>query len=186
MLKRYLILIILILIRNPETRAKFCKKIRLFYEQGEKCSFTSFNFGVEPHLIKIGQNVRLAAGVRFLNHDTIGTLIKNKNKLPYKIRRVGTIIIGDNVFIGADSKILYDVKIGNNVIVAAGSIVTKDIPDDSVAAGIPAKVVGKFDEYEEKLLNTTKEYPWTGKKLSIYDKNLIKQQQEYFWDKKEI
>ena len=89
-------------------------------------------------------------------------------------------------YVGADCKILYDVKIGSNVIIAAGSIVTKDISDNSVAAGIPAKVVGKFDEYEKKLLNTTKEYPWIGKKLSIYDKNLIKQQQEYFWNKKDI
>lgn len=184
MLKRYLILFILILIRNPETRAKFCKKIGLFYKQGDDCSFTTFNFGVEPHLISIGNNVRISAGVRLLNHDTIGSVITNKNKLSYRIRRVGKIVIGNNVFVGADSKILYDVKIGNNVIVAAGSIVTKDIPDNSVAAGIPAKVVGKFDEYERKLLNKTKEYPWTGKNLSIYDKNLINEQQEYFWNKK--
>ena len=184
MLKRYLILLILILIRNPEKRAKFCKKIGLFYKQGDNCSFTSFNFGVEPHLISIGDNVSLAAGVRFLNHDIVGTVIKNKNKLPFKIRRVGTILIGNNVFIGADSKILYDVQIGNNVIIAAGSIVTKDIPDNSVTAGIPAKIVGSFDEYEKKLLNIVKEYPWYDENLSIYDSNLKEMQKKYFWSEK--
>lgn len=183
MLKRYLILIILILIRNPETRAKFCKKIGLFYEQGEKCSFTSFNFGVEPHLIKIGHNVHLAAGVRFLNHDIVGTLIKNKNNLPFKIRRLGTIVIGNNVFVGADAKILYNVNIGSNVIIAAGSIVTKNIPDNSIAAGIPARVVGSFDEYEKKILEIVQEYPWYKKDFSLYDKKFIEQQKEYFWKK---
>lgn len=101
-------------------------------------------------MIKIGHNVHLAAGVRFLNHDIVGTLIKNKNKLSFKIRRLGTIVIGNNVFVGADAKILYNVNIGSNVIIAAGSIVTKNIPDNSIVAGIPARVVGSFDEYEKK------------------------------------
>ncbi|WP_289860646.1 hypothetical protein [uncultured Muribaculum sp.] len=55
--------------------------------------------------------------------------------------------------IGAGSRILPDVRIGSNVIIAAGSIVTKDIPDNSVAAGIPAKVIGDFDTLVEKRKN---------------------------------
>lgn len=49
--------------------------------------------------------------------------------------------------------ILYDVKIGNNVIVAAGSIVTKDVPDNSVVAGIPARIIESFDDYLAKRIN---------------------------------
>ena len=60
--------------------------------------------------------------------------------------KIGCIDIGDNVFIGANSTILYDVKIGSNVIIGAGSLVNKDIPDNSVAVGIPAKIVGTFDD----------------------------------------
>lgn len=66
--------------------------------------------------------------------------------------RQGNIIIGDNVFIGANSTVLYDVKIGNNVIIGAGSLVNKDIPDGVVAAGVPCKVIGKFEDYQQKLL----------------------------------
>lgn len=54
------------------------------------------------------------------------------------------------MFIGYNSVILCNVRIGNDVIVAAGSIVTKDIPDVSVVAGNPARIIGKTSEYIEK------------------------------------
>lgn len=53
----------------------------------------------------------------------------------------GPIIIGENVWVGADSRILKGVTIGNNSIVAACSVVTKDIPENCIAAGNPAKIV---------------------------------------------
>lgn len=61
----------------------------------------------------------------------------------------GPISIGDNIFVGANSTILYDVNIGNNVIIGAGSLVNKDIPDGSVTAGVPCKVVGRFEDYKK-------------------------------------
>lgn len=67
--------------------------------------------------------------------------------------KLGCIDIGSNVFIGANSTVLYDVKIGNNVIVAAGSVVTKDIPDNSVCGGVPARVIGSFDGYVERRIS---------------------------------
>lgn len=60
------------------------------------------------------------------------------------------IYVGDNVMIGARSIIMPNVRIGNNVVVAAGAIVTKDIPDNSVAGGVPAKVIGSFDDLVDK------------------------------------
>ena len=99
----------------------------------------------------------------------------------YHIRRVGKIAIGNNVLIGSNSMIMYDVTIGNNVIIAAGSCVTKDIPDNTIVAGVPAKVIGSFEAYEKKFIEITKNYPWLGKGYSIYDKNLAKQQKGYFW-----
>ena len=60
----------------------------------------------------------------------------------------GKIKIGNNVFIGMRSIILPGVTIGDNVIVGAGSIVTKDIPSNSVVAGVPARVIKSFEEYE--------------------------------------
>ena len=57
------------------------------------------------------------------------------------------VVIGNNVYIGQKAMILRGVTIGDNVIIGAGAIVTKDIPSDSVVAGIPARVVCTLDEY---------------------------------------
>ena len=56
----------------------------------------------------------------------------------------------NNVFIGCNSIIMGGVRIGNNVVIGAGSVVTKDIPDNSVVVGNPAKVIKTFDEFIEK------------------------------------
>ncbi len=99
-----------------------------------------------PHcwLIKIGNNVTLATGVYILAHDA-----STKNFLGYT--KIGNVIIGDNVFVGAYSIILPNVVIGNNVIIGSGSIVTKNIPDNVVVAGNPAKVISTIDEYKNKM-----------------------------------
>lgn len=181
MFKRYLQLLKLILLRNGSKRAEYCKKIGYFHAQGECCYFQNFNFGVEPHLISFGNNVKVASGVRFLNHDIFGDVIFYKNKMNYHIRRVGKIVVGNNVLIGSNSMIMYDVTIGNNVIIAAGSCVTKDVPDNTAVGGVPARPIGTFEAYETKFIEKTKDYPWLGKGYSIYDKDLVKQQEKYFW-----
>lgn len=56
--------------------------------------------------------------------------------------RAGSPIIGDNVFIGAGAKIIGRVKIGKNVAIGANAVVTKDVPDGCVIAGIPARIIG--------------------------------------------
>ena len=56
------------------------------------------------------------------------------------------------------TRIRYDTKIGSIVIIGTGSVVTKDIPDNSVAAGVPARVIGSFDDYVQKMLQREK-YP---------------------------
>lgn len=66
--------------------------------------------------------------------------------------RFGDITIGDNVFIGSNSTILYDVHIGSNVIIGAGSLINKDIPSGTVAAGVPCKVIGRFEDYQMRLV----------------------------------
>ena len=63
------------------------------------------------------------------------------------------ITIGDNIFTGNNVLLLPGVKIGNNVVIGASAIVTKSIPDNSLAVGCPAKVIKSIDQFLEKLKN---------------------------------
>lgn len=103
-------------------------------------------FSTEPWLITIGNNVYITAGCQFITHDG-GTLILRKEVPDLEI--TAPIVVGNDVYIGLNCTILPGVTIGNRVIIGAGSIVTKDIPDNSVAAGIPARVVKSVDDYLE-------------------------------------
>lgn len=105
-------------------------------------------------LIKIGDNVTLAPRVHVLAHDA-STCIH----LGYA--RIGNVVIGDNVFVGAESVILPNVTIGDNSIIGANSTVSRDIPANVVAVGSPAKVICTLDEYinkNRKLLETNPVY----------------------------
>ena len=95
------------------------------------------------HHITIGDDVTLSRGVRVLAHDA-----STKRHLSYT--RIGKVDIGDRTFIGAGSIILPGVRIGRDVIVGAGSVVTRDIPDRSVAHGNPARVSGTLDDFLER------------------------------------
>ncbi len=139
--------------RGGYNRANYLKKKNYFKKQGEHVYLQPWNFGTEPQLISFGDNVHVASGVTFVNHDITNKMFSYMdNNLEYTTRR-GEIIIGNNVFIGTNSTILYDVTIGDNVIVGAGSLVSKYVPSGSVVAGVPAKVIGSFDDYRTKLLN---------------------------------
>ncbi len=103
-------------------------------------------FSTEPWLITIGSNVYITAGCQFITHDG-GTLIL-RSEVP-DLELTAPITVGNNVYFGVNTTILPGVNIGNRVIIGAGSIVTKDIPDNSVAAGVPARVIKTVDEYLE-------------------------------------
>lgn len=94
-------------------------------------------------LISIGENSSLTNGVTILAHDA-----STRNLSKYT--KVGRVLIGKDTFIGAKSIVLPGVKIGDNVIIGAGSVVTKDIPSGSVAAGNPAVVIGCTSQYLKK------------------------------------
>lgn len=106
------------------------------------------SWGTEPWLITLGNNVHITGGCKFINHDG-GTLIF-RDKIP-DLEITKPIIVGSNVYIGEDSMILPGVHIGNNVVIGARSVVTKDIPDNSVAAGVPCRVIKSNEEYLEKI-----------------------------------
>lgn len=105
-------------------------------------------FGTEPWAITIGSHVHITDGVRFVNHDG-GTLIFRHLVPDLEITK--KISVGDYVYIGIQSIIMPGVNIGNNCVIGAGAVVTHDIPDNSVAVGVPARVVKTADEYFEKV-----------------------------------
>ena len=124
---------------------------------GENNRFLSCNFGSEPWLITIGSHVCISGNVTFLTHD--GSTWCFREQEGYKhIIKFGAITIKDNCFIGHSSIIMPGVTIGENSIVGAGAVVTKDVPSNSVVAGVPAKVLCTSDEYAEKLLKNTPDY----------------------------
>ena len=53
----------------------------------------------------------------------------------------GPVVIGNNVWLGEKSSIMPGVKIGNGVVVAANAVVTHDVPDNCIVAGVPAKII---------------------------------------------
>ena len=105
-------------------------------------------FSTEPWLITIGNNVHVTSGCMFVTHDG-GTLILRK-EVP-DLEWTAPITVGNDVYIGFRTMIMPGVNIGSRVIIGAGSIVTKDIPDNSVAAGVPARVIKTVDEYLEQM-----------------------------------
>ncbi|HFJ8812286.1 acyltransferase [Enterococcus faecium] len=134
---------------------------------GEKCEiYENVSFGSEPYLIKLGKQVRITSGVRFITHDGGMWVIRNLGLRP-DADKMGTIEIGDNVMIGQNAIIMQNVKIGSNVVIGAGSVVSKDIPDNTVAAGVPAKVICTVQEYYNKnksRIYDTKQLSYAAKK----------------------
>lgn len=87
----------------------------------------------------IGQHVNLAQGV------VVTALNHNFEDVSKRIDKQGVstkpVVVGDDVWIGANSVILPGVTIGNHCVVAAGAVVTKDVPDNTLVGGVPAKIL---------------------------------------------
>jgi acetyltransferase-like isoleucine patch superfamily enzyme len=120
---------------------------------GNGCRIYTTQFGSEPFLVTIGNRVTVTSGVCFITHGGATWLIRDTNGRRYTY---GRIQIGDDVFIGLNTIIMPSVKIGDRVIVAAGSVVTKSIPSNVIVGGVPAKIIGRFDDYEKKAFETLK------------------------------
>lgn len=129
------------------------KKIFLNYffrsqgiELGKNVRIYSNIFSDEGFLISIGDNTTISSDVKLITHDaSIGKVFPNKTDL------FGKIVIGNNCFIGANTIILSGVKIPNNTIIAAGTVLTKSIiKEQEVWGGNPAKKISSFEVMNKK------------------------------------
>jgi acetyltransferase-like isoleucine patch superfamily enzyme len=116
---------------------------------GDNCRVYTTSFGSEPWMISIGNKVTVTSGVVLLTHDGSTWLMNDEKGRRYLYRRVE---IGNNVFIGVNSIIMPGVKIDDNVIVAAGSVVTKSVPSGVIIGGNPAKIIGNYDQYRKEVI----------------------------------
>lgn len=134
---------------NSDKRNKYIKKHKIFHDMGENVFFQPRFIPSDPKLIKFHNNIVITSNVTFVTHDVfhMGLNRLGKGDFPYQS---GCIEIMDNVFIGCNSTILQNVRIGPNAVVAAGSVVTKDVPEGVVVAGVPAKVIGTFEDFLKK------------------------------------
>ena len=119
---------------------------------GENCRILAVPevaFDSEPFLVKLGNHVTVASRVQFITHD--GGVWVFREEFP-EIDVFGPIVVGNNVFLGYGVTILPGVTIGDNVVVGACSVVTRDIPSNCVAAGVPARRISSLDDYKDRCL----------------------------------
>lgn len=140
----------LILCRDGYARAEYIKKKGLFGAMGEHCYFHPWWMPGDPKYIFMGNNVKVASDVMFINHDIANGMLKcldGQQKYQYFLE---PIRIGDNVLIGSGTIILPGKRIGSNVVIGAGTVVSKDIPDYVVVAGNPVRIIGTFEDFQRK------------------------------------
>lgn len=130
------------------SRLRYAEIVGVNFVKGKLHLYGNVDWSTEPWIITLGDNVHITDGVKFLTHDG-GTLIFRHIIPDLEITK--PIVIGNNVYIGNNVLLLPGVHVGNNVVIGAGAVVTKDIPDNSVAAGIPARVIESADDYLNKI-----------------------------------
>lgn len=141
----------------------FIKKLRTFeyYTNNKKSLYGKLRFLIYKHYFNIIRRNKgiyiypnvFGPGLHIVHYgyiwvDNSSIIGKNCTILPRVLlgkKQPGiptpNIIIGDDCYIGTGTTILGPIKIGNNVTIAAGSVVTKDVPDNAIVAGIPAKII---------------------------------------------
>lgn len=158
------------LTRGGRRRADYARKNNIYAHVGKDVSIQPRVIPVYSELISFHDNVAIARNVDFCTHDIMHTVFNRMGQgrmaggeadvgdrksvtglgdiTQHRFsERIGCIEILDNVFVGSNSVILYNTRIGPNVVIASGSVIVKDCEPNSVYAGVPARKVGNLDEF---------------------------------------
>lgn len=137
--------------------AQYWKSQGRLHSIGEKCALNPGINITDPEYVRIGNNCTLS-NCTLLGHDASVAVLNEAHGT--KLDAVGYIDIRDNCFIGIGAIVMPNTTIGPDAIVAAGSVVTKDVPPGSVVAGVPARVICTTAELIERLQKRSDSYPW--------------------------
>jgi acetyltransferase-like isoleucine patch superfamily enzyme len=128
-----------------------------FYSLGENVSITFGCNVTDPAYVRIGSNVGLSS-CTILGHDASIRILNNR--FGKKLDSVGRVDIRDNSFVGHGAIVMPRVTIGPDSIVAAGAVVTKDVPPGVVVGGNPARVICTTEELVRRMEKRSDAYPW--------------------------
>lgn len=123
----------------------FIKNIYFLSRLIYKTQFYLYNTSL-PHSVKLGKGTRFAyGGIACVIHERAvlgdNCVIGQCCTIGGRSKHYDVPILGNNVYIGAGARVLGPIKIGDNVIIAPNAIVIKDIPANTIVAGIPCKVI---------------------------------------------
>jgi acetyltransferase-like isoleucine patch superfamily enzyme len=140
-----------------EEWAAYLRRHGGLHAMGERCAIQTNVTITDPAYTRLGNNVRLS-GCTLFGHDGVVNMLREA--YGGKIDCVGAIDIRDNVFIGHQAIVLPGVTIGPDAVVAAGAVVTRNVPPGTVVAGVPAKPIGRTTELHAAMVARTGDLPW--------------------------
>lgn len=139
----------LLLCRSAKKRAEYLKEHNILGAIGDNCLWGPWLLPLYPKLIKLHDNIVVHKTAKLVPHDFLNNFLY----LCYPdadfghTEKLGCIEIMDNVYIAMNVIVMPNVRINQNSIISAGSVVVSDIPKNSVVSGIPAKPTGRFDMF---------------------------------------
>ena len=178
-LQRYYHSLRLLLIRGGARRAAYLKKHNILGAIGVNCKWGPWLVPLYPKLIRLGDNVHVHKTAHIVTHDMLNRYLATRNPdVDFGFgERLGCVDLQDNVYIAMNVTVMPDVRIGKDCIITSGSVVTSDIPENSVATGNPAKPVGRFDMFMA-LRRMSK-----GQRTVFKNQNLTQAQSDAEWER---
>lgn len=131
-------------------RADYIREKKLFRHVGEHCMFMFRKLPLYGDLISVGNNVFFASNVSLVTHDVTHKMLNKYDPALKLSEYIGCIEIGDNVFVGANTTILYNSRIPSNTIIGANSFVNKVLKEGGVYAGSPVRYICSMEEFLNK------------------------------------